>query len=399
MVERELIVRSKSPLALHAGRASTQFTPGLDYIPGATLRGALAARFLQSADMTDNQFGTWFLDGAVSFPDLLPSTEHAGGRLLPLTAMACKRYKTDHPLSLTDMLLRLELIEVSKGGVLQREEWKAWEACPDTRCAGRGKRDRLSGYYTSVTPAFRKVAAERRIMAGTSIHRATGTAQEGMLFSHQVVEEDQLFRGVVRCRDEATANALEAWLPSEAFLRVGYGRSRGLGLIEVVGWAKPPGIEPLEARWTQFNRAVDALWGAMDSKVKGELFSLTLESHLILRDECLQPITAFVGRQDNPFGLQGSRLRRYFIAPATLQGWNAAQGLPKPDAPAIGRGSVLLFCVAATDQQAREQLVDRLKRMEAEGLGDRRGEGFGRVRVFDPFHSFFTLNEVGEELP
>lgn len=399
MVERELIVRSKSPLALHADRASTQFTPGLEHIPGATLRGALAAQFLQSADTAGTRFGAWFLDGAVSFPDLLPSTEQAAARLLPLTAMACKRYKTDHPLSLTDALLRLELIEVSRGAVLQREEWKTWEACPDTRCAGGGRRDRLSGYYTSLTPAFRKVAAERRIMAGTSIHRATGTAQQGMLFSHEVVEEDQYFRGIVRCRDEATADALEAWLPAEARLRVGYGRSRGLGLIEVVGWAEPAGIEPLEARWTQFNRAVKALWGAMGGKHEGEFFSLTLESHLILRDECLQPITTFVGRQDNPLGLPGSRVRRYVIAPATVQGWNAAQGLPKPDAPAIGRGSVLLFCVTATDQQAREQLVDRLGGIEAEGLGDRRGEGFGRVRVCDPFHSLFTLNEVGEELP
>ena len=89
-----------------------------------------------------------------------------------------------------------------------------------------------------------------------------------------------------------------------------------------------------------------------------------------------------------PFGLNNAALERAFVVPALAQGWNAILGLPKPDAPGLGRGSVFLFKLNDTaDQQ-------RLAEMEANGVGERREEGFGRVRVCDPFHyEFFAGGE------
>jgi CRISPR-associated protein Csx10 len=74
-----------------------------------------------------------------------------------------------------------------------------------------------------------------------------------------------------------------------------------------------------------------------------------------------------------------------FLSTVTVPGWNAALGLPKPDTVALARGSVLLGQCDAGQEQA---VLTRLEQIEAEGVGERRNEGFGRVAVCYPIHYF-----------
>jgi len=393
MVERELTLRSLTPLVLHADRSRPQFTASLDYIPGSTLRGAMAACYLQ-AQGPDANFQTLFVGERIHFPDLLPSTKNAPGLLLPATARVCKRYGLKHERSLTDALLRLALAEVT--GDLRPLKDAIWQYCPYDECQSRNKRDRFSGY---VTPDYSRVQVKKRLLTGTSINRATQTAEAGMLFSQEAVEEGQYFRGVVRIAGEGAADLatqLEQVFSINTSLRVGSARSRGPGLVEVVRWGDLPVGPSLESRWMLFNRAVEALWRQYDVEPDSDYFSLTLSSHLILRDSSGRPVTCLEGRSDldKLLGLEGVELRRHVMIPVVVRGWNAQQGLPKEDEPAIGRGSVLLFRVGPGHKTAVQH---RLTAIGAEGLGRRRSEGFGRVRVCDPFHYHLVLRELGQE--
>jgi hypothetical protein len=77
-----------------------------------------------------------------------------------------------------------------------------------------------------------------------------------------------------------------------------------------------------------------------------------------------------------------------------VPGWNAALGMPKADTWCLGRGSVLLFRLPPDHDP--EPTLARLQEIEAEGVGDRRVEGFGRIAGCDPFHYGFLQRELPE---
>jgi hypothetical protein len=64
-----------------------------------------------------------------------------------------------------------------------------------------------------------------------------------------------------------------------------------------------------------------------------------------------------------------------------VQGWNSMAKIPKEDMMAIEKGSVFVFSTKKLDD-----ILDRLYNAEISGIGKRRGEGFGRLVVCDPFH-------------
>jgi len=243
---------------------------------------------------------------------------------------------------------------------------------------------------------FRKVTAHQRLITGTSINRATGTVQETQLFSFDALEEGQLFRGQLRLQSETAEELLvrlKELAPSESTLRLGIGKSRGLGRIEVVDWRERPEAQsPLEARWARLNEAAHRLWDHFEGgEPKSEYFSLTLESGLIRHDRLLLPQTGIPTATE--MGLpEGVEPARCILNAIVVQGWNTALGLPKADTPALGPGTVLLYHLVNPSQ--KEAVLARLKEIEAEGVGERRAEGFGRLRACDPFHYHWTLREV-----
>jgi len=391
MIELELTLETEAPLVLRASRTSAQFTPVLSYIPGVTLRGALALDYLRQGGQPDDElFRHAFLSKAVSFGPLFPSTREAAGRPLPLSAVACKRYGArKHSHSVGDSLLRLELADIL--GSL--EPLESWEDCPDCREQypnhPPNKRDRLTGYYLE-RDDFVKIAPAVRMLTGVGMSRVTGTAAQGILFSMEAIEEGQYFKGRVRVYgDDATgwSNRLQELAPEGKILRLGAARSRGQGRVRVVGWqpAHVPGPS-LAERWKALNAVVRRLWAQYGVEPEGEYFTLTLESPLILHDDRLHPLRADDMRAE-VFGLPaGVERRRFFLNEVVLHGWNAAWRLPKRDTPAFGMGSVFLFRVPAGEQDA---ILSRLEEIEREGLGKQRHEGFGRVRVCDSFHYRF----------
>ena len=405
MIELELTLETEASLVLRASRTSTQFTPTLTYIPGVTLRGALALNYLREKGQPDDTFHRIFLSGDASFGPLFPSKNSGAGRPLPLSAVACKRYGTKHSHSVGDSLLRLELADVL-GSLKPLDEW---EDCPDCREQEPNypnKRDRLTGYYLE-QDKFATVKPAVRMLTGVGMSRMTGTAAQGILFSMEAIEANRFleknskdndkttkradcFKGQVRI-DGAEARVLaervKELAPKESTLRVGAARSRGQGRVRVVEWqpVNPQGPSVVE-RWDTLNAAVRRLWAQYGAEPEGEYFTLTLESPLILQDDCLRPRRAD-DLEPEAFGLPASVERRRFVLnEVILQGWNAAWRLPKRDTPAFGIGSVFLFRIPPGQ---RDAVLARLVEIEQAGLGERRSEGFGRVRVCDPFHYRF----------
>jgi CRISPR-associated protein Csx10 len=405
MIELELTLETEAPLVLRASRTSAQFTPTLTYIPGVALRGALALEYLRQGGTPNGElFRQIFLSEAVSFGPLFPSKSDAAGRPLPLSAVACKRYGAQHTESVGDALLRLELTDVL-GSLKPLEDWEECPVCRDTyQGVEPNKRDRLTGYYLE-QDEFQTIKPVVRMLTGVGISRTTRTAAQGILFSMEAIEtvpppergdnnketkRAECFKGQIRFYGdevERLAERVKELVPEDAILRLGAARSRGQGRVRVVGWQGVSQDGPaLAERWDALNAVVRRLWTQYGVEPEGEYFTLTLESPLILRDDCLRPV-----RPDNlsaqSFGLPAEVERRRFVLDeVVLQGWNAAWRLPKRDTPAMGMGSVFLFRVPLGQ---RDTVLTRLEEIEQRGLGEQRNQGFGRVRVCDPFHYRF----------
>ncbi|WP_347245278.1 RAMP superfamily CRISPR-associated protein [Thermogutta sp.] len=373
-----LTLQLRAPLALHQTRAGVQYVGTLDYIPGTALRGALAEAYLAEHGMPDDTFRALFLSEQVQYGDLWPAVEGERTLLLPATARACKRHGLSHPASFRDALL----------DVLGKPEGE--EKCPSPNCGE--SLDRVSGYLSGLEPVA-ALSPRSRLRVNTAIERSTGTVAREMLFTQHTLigrrkiqdrSEPILFQGPVRLADLSLKDSLETLLQVPLFL--GAGRSRGLGQVEVKAWEEAPAGEPLAERWRKFNEAAHRAGG----DPRKRYFSLTLLSHLALRDDLLRPVLDRITPQH--FGLpDGVAWVRYpdseravlFLSAVTVPGWNAALGLPKPDTVALARGSVLLGECDAAQEQA---ILTRLTEIEAEGVGERRSEGFGRVAGCYPIH-------------
>jgi len=375
--EFALTLQLCAPTALHRTRAGVQYVGTLDYIPGTTLRGALAEAYLAEHGAPDDTLRALFLSDQVQYGDLWPVVEGKQTTLLPATAQACKRRGLKHRQSFRDALLNVWATDGDG------------KKCPECDEA----LDRVGGYLCSLDPV-EPVSPHSRLRVSTAIERSTGTVTREMLFTQHTLTdlrkaEDKtplLFRGMVRLSDPALQSELMRLLQSNTSLFLGAGRSRGLGQVEVKAWSEAPATEPLAERWRQFNEAAQRAGGEAGKRY----FSLTLLSHLALRDDLLRPVLGEITPQH--FGLpNGVTWVRYpssdrpvlFLSAITVPGWNAALGLPKPDTIALARGSVLLGQYDAGQEQA---VLARLTQIEAEGVGERRNEGFGRVAVCYPIH-------------
>jgi CRISPR-associated protein Csx10 len=69
---------------------------------------------------------------------------------------------------------------------------------------------------------------------------------------------------------------------------------------------------------------------------------------------------------------------RSLIQMRRIESWHEGWGLPRPTLSAIAAGSVVTFKVDGTIDQ------EKLKDLELSGIGERRGEGYGRVRFNPP---------------
>ena len=109
-------------------------------------------------------------------------------------------------------------------------------------------------------------------------------------------------------------------------------------------------------------------------------FTLWLTSPLLARDNRLRPITdtdaftAWLGKQL----ILTLTAKAAFVRSFRDDGWNNAWKEPRPTRFGLAAGSCFYF---SSDQEIDGKLLSAL---EAKGLGERRGEGYGEVRVNPP---------------
>lgn len=417
-----------SPLAIRSDHAPTR-AESANYISGTALLGSLAAAYRLYNQQDSDPFKQLFLSGQVHYPCLYPAAFgskqvqnefDAPVYPLPMTAQSCKRFSGFVPLDdekdiekddrhgARDSLVDWAAFELGDGAMKQGnygpagvvellkplQEHKQCHVC-------RAPLDHFDGYYRRINGGkLAKASVEKRLQTHTGINRDTGTVQEGILYNRSVFQEHSLFWGLLKI-PEHLVEPLQTFINEvgqSGLLRVGTGRTRGMGKVCL-------SIEPLKAEYQKsietfrknletFDdklRSVTQQWfhtGKYNLDLKPFYFAVTLHSPVILRD----PLLRYVGTLDAKtlVNLLGSDIpedtfKLIYQAASTkrVTGWNELWGMPRMNELAIDTGSVFLF---ASNVNIKEQLTNALFRLEEQGIGERRAEGFGHVRISDPFH-------------
>ena len=373
-----------SPLMIQENRQSDTCQSIL-YLPGSTLRGALAAKFfLIRGGPEHKDFRSLFLDNSPRFPNLFPTDEKGSvlSRVLPMTSISCKRNsgfrgKDKHG-------VRDTLAASAASRIMQASANENFWICPE---CGEDMKP-FPGFWNGNPGAPCKFEPTTLYHRHTGIDRDTGTVAPSIFFVTQVMAD---FR-----KDDKSEEYHEQYLSGDMFISgeqleiletliedslfAGADRTRGLGEIQL-SLEEIPHPEVKLEDWNEIFKA--KLKSSMGNNMpadalSGIYFSIKLESHAILADKFLRPHSDI-----EEFSSSDFKLILKMTKAQTVRGWQSAWNLPKPDDLSVAMGSVFLF---QYNEDEPEKLENLLNELVISGIGLRREEGFGRISVCDDLH-------------
>ena len=394
-----------APLAIKRDRQSER-SGSVRSLTGTSVRGALASVYLQQHGKVDDVFKHLFLDeGVCRFGPLDPGPE-----IFPLTAAACKREGTKH--ALVDQLW-YRIAQHHTAGNLPENAETTWRQCRKYEC-GADLKGHHGFWHENNGCLSENTSDKHHVAAHVGIDRHTNTAAESILYTLEALLpscQDKDLSGWFMVDDNALTT-LKTLLKAEGNrISIGHHRTRGYGdLCLQLGEPIDTENSADEGNWEQWNSELITFLNSSPLSVPeiapdDFYFSLSFPTGAVLMDRFLRytinpadmiPWLPAIPSVDEAFPMTarpthqlstGGTLR--WVTAVTkherLRGWNAAHGLPRQDEWMVARGSVYVYCFKGTPEE-RAALIQQLKILSEEGVGVRRNEGFGMVRVCDNFH-------------
>lgn len=369
----DVTITAEGPLAFPERRFGEQFRSSLGYIPGGAIYAALGTRGFEAQLFRELRCHN-------AYP-VAPGD--AWSRPLPMSALRRKGKEDEKPQE--SLVRRVCWEEQQPAGLIYTptdEDGRAWEVVKHS-------------FYTIRNGKVETLSMAQRVLTRVAIDRQRSTAAHGRLYSPLVLNEVQsndehprypaTFRGTIRL--PATAQHLRTALATIDAL--GARQTSGLGGVKIrVADAQEAdgGLKQRIETFTKCFREQAKTYrdlGGKEWMVHGHVFSINLLSDAILREQGWLPT-----QELSPAALQEltgiqARLLRSFTNTAVIGGWHAKWRQPKPTALATSMGSVFVF---HAEQGLSEQDFAALARLQQDGIGERRSEGFGQVRICDDFH-------------
>jgi CRISPR-associated protein Csx10 len=345
----------KEPVLATALDGDPNSAVSLPYIPGSMVRGALVAHYLAqnpTADLAADPKGRkLFLNEQTRYLNAYPVIGQARRRALP-TPLSWKVQKG------TAQLKTFTVYDLSQDPEGPEPEDDDWQARPVDAPFCDWRNNALTLY-----------SPKKQVQIHTQRDRKMGRATEsqGAVFRYEALALGQDFGGVILCADEAVADELKSLLETASLL-LGGSQSAGYGRADIVRLSTGP-VQP-------------EVPGTVSAIAAGDQFTITLLSDALLRDAQGQYtgtltsdiLGAYLGTLAQPVSVQAVPELTHTKA-GIVGGFNCKWGLPLPQTPVACMGSVFTF-------EAIEAIAaDKLKALVANGIGERRAEGFGRLAL------------------
>ena len=334
-------------------------------IPGSHLWGAAAWHYLNQHGHTpeDDAFRSAFLDGSLRFLTAYPEASDPKEPNEPLKRMiplphSIREFKEDGTL-----VNFLENLDEDQKKVSKRRLSRHYARIWDTDLHTQTVKTELNYHHA-------RAANDRRIGRALSSEEANG----GSLFTYEAIQTDQSFQGAVLGSESNLLNLIKL-MPKSTTIRIGRSRSAQYGEVEI-DWIgdKPQDFKEI-VEWNGF----DTSHSHSDTNDDDKRLIITTLSPLLAVNDRGHPDACFpVQELANILGLSDNAIPQLvssFTRTEPISGYNTHLRLPRQQWQAIGAGSVFVF--ELTPNPAEEKLLE----LEHNGLGLRKGEGFGRIAV------------------
>jgi CRISPR-associated protein Csx10 len=340
------------PLLMTSLQGDPNSSVSFPYIPGSVIRGALIKHYCQETgtdlELEDPHIQRWFFDGSTRYLHAYPLIDGLRAIPIPRTLAAEKTDEWEN-----DLLKVYDFSEVQPDSI------------PLRSLTGFIARDRQGNLHYTTTRMLVNIHNQRDRPHGRGIDG------NGAVFRYEAIAPDQTFTAAIIC-DDQDATMIHNWLPER--LWIGGSRSAGYGEVRIYakkivdGWSE---VVPLAPATT----SDDEDDNAQASPANLPHLTITLTSDMIIRGTngayTTEPPDAQLGKLLS-INIKPDKLRTS-IATTLQGGFNRKWGLPLPQTPALAAGSVLSYTYDIPPSDAA------LAKLAADGLGERRAEGFGRV--------------------
>ena len=337
----QLDITLNSPAVLAKSGAEPSTVESHDFLPGTSILGALASRWLASNRVKDAAgdptFRKLFLDGTTRYLNAYP--QHGNRRYLPVPKTWLHEKYKETPLK-----------DLAADGVTPSLDDKA---------LGSGfvwiERDEDEG--TRITLCTTEVKTFLHHKRDRSLGRAT--KDSGDLYSYQAITAGQSFRSYVLCEDESLSGVV-AELFQRGPLSLGRSRSASYGGNPTVK------VKALSEDWSEF---------PLPQELEDfEHLSVTLLSDYIGERHGVADAGVLIEEIKSHLNISSEVKVSKFLASGQAGGYVGAWKMPRPTSATLAAGSVLVFHQAPSDLDQK-----LLRQLERSGLGARRAEGFGRL--------------------
>ncbi|MEG4496159.1 CRISPR-associated protein Csx10 [Microcoleus sp. F10-C6] len=345
-----LTLQTQQPVLATSFQGDPNSDVSYSYVPGSMIRGAMIGRYmrqhqLSELDLTNAEVKRLFFDANCTryLNAYLLSYEKQPQRTLPLPLCWFKdkdeELKEDSPITVYDFSIeRGDYPETPKsvGEYFWRKE--------------RG--------------VFKLYKEKRRINIHNFRDRKKGrsTDNQGELFRYDALDAGQTFQSVILCED-GDAIAIQMLLVTEPNIWLGGSQSAGYGHTKIID------LKILD-RW-------DEIGIPAEDRENDENLSIILFSDTLLRNECGQPVAApMLIKQavEEVLNISLPEPSNIFAGSTLIGGFNRKWGLPLPQVPALAAGTAIVF-------EGIEINESQIQQLEAQGIGERREDGFGRIAV------------------
>ena len=325
-----------------------------NHISGSAVRGALAARYLEnegSAAADSAEFKTLFLDGSTVYSNMYPCEGNAV--CYPAPEYINRLKKSNRFVN-----------------TIQTDALSTAQAETDDYAPGGGNQPKkLKGKYVSVEKGGVIVKETKKdVVYHHSRSKKNADGEEGILYGMEVLRTGQTFAGKIIVPDDYT-DKMKELLTSDDFY-FGKSRSSQYGRCVLVS-----GTEQKEEATTLH---------------AGEHLVVTFLSDTILLNEngiCTVNAEEAVEAVKRELGIPGQQDEKYLtmLQSTTVTGYSAVWNMRKSTMCAISAGSCMVFRLNAEFE------------LENTFIGERRGEGYGQIRLDKAEDMTYRLEEREQE--
>ncbi|RRR76903.1 MAG: hypothetical protein EI684_02240 [Candidatus Viridilinea halotolerans] len=346
-------LRLQEPLLATQIMGDPNNSVSFDYIPGSLIRGMLVHRYMQQHPelhehevVHDATCRRLFFTATTRYLHAYPLTSN-GERSLPTPLPLLKRKGDDKEDGFDVYNAAYEDFDWPKVAGDAQPKWVGKPFCTLNE-----------ENLTLLAPPQKRLT----VHVARDPHKGRATKEQGQVFQYEALAADQCFAGVILTEDAADAATIKAMLEGHAWL----GRARSAGYGRVCIEVKE---EFSASSWREV--ALPAPRLKADDRV-----TLTLLSDAILRDgQGHYALTWSTDMLESYLGLTITQVhsKQSFSATTISGGFNRTAQAPLAQSYSLAAGSTVSFTLA--------QAVDAatLARLEAQGIGERRTEGFGRI--------------------